>query len=75
MICHHGSLTFVHHNEFRDLTVGWLREVCHDVAVEPSLQPLTGESINLASANCFVDARADIHGRGFWGRRSGEAGH
>jgi len=53
MICHHRSLTIiVHHNELHDLIAGWLHEVCHVVAVEPSLQPLTGESINPVSANC-----------------------
>ena len=45
MICRHGGLTFVRHNELRDLTATWLQEVCHDVAVEPPLQPLSGESI------------------------------
>ena len=68
MICHHGSLTFVHHNELHDFTAGWLRGVCHDVAVKPLLQLLTGESINPASANCCVDSRADIRARGFWDR-------
>jgi len=68
MICHHGGLTFVCHNELCDLTAGWLHEVCHDVAVEPSLQPLTGEFVNPASANCHEDACADVHARGFWGR-------
>ena len=60
MICHHGGLTFVRHNELRC-------EVCHDVAVEPPLQPLTGESLVPASANCGDDAQADIHARGFLG--------
>ena len=69
MICRHGGLTFIRHNELRDLTAGWLQEVCHDVAIEPPLQPLTGESITPASANRSEDARADVHARGFWGRR------
>ncbi len=41
------------------------------MAVEPPLQPLTGEAIVPTSANCRDDARADIHARGFWGRRQG----
>ena len=36
-ICRHGSLTFIRHNEVRDLTASWLHEMCHDVAVEPPL--------------------------------------
>lgn len=56
MIFCHGELTFVHHNELRDLTAGWLQEVSHDVAIESPLQPLTGKFITPASANCTEDA-------------------
>ena len=70
MICQHGGLTFIHHNELCDLTAGWLQDVCHDVAIQPPLIPLiTGESIIPCSANRRDNARADIHARGFWGRR------
>ena len=69
MICCHNGLTFIRHNELRDLTANWLHEVCHDVAVEPPLQPLTGEALVPASVNLRDDARADILARGFWGRR------
>ena len=71
MICQHGGLTFIRHNELRDLTAQWLQEVCHDVTVEPPLLPLDGEIITPTSANCSDNARADIHTRGFWGRRQG----
>ena len=71
MICRHGGLTFIRHNELRDLTAEWLQEVCHDVTVEPPLLPLNGELITPSSANCSNTARADIHARGFWGRRQG----
>ena len=71
MICDHGGLTFIRHNELRNLTAIWLYEVCHDVVVEPSLQPLTGEALVLASANHRDDVRADIHVRGFWSRSQG----
>ena len=69
MICRHGGLTFVRHNEIRDITAEWLERVCHDVVIEPPLQPLTGENVVPATANRQDDARADIHARGFWGRR------
>ena len=69
MICRHGGLTFVRHNEIRDITAEWLDRVCHDVVVEPPLQPLTGENVIPATANRKDDARADIHACGFWGRR------
>ena len=66
MVCHHGGLTVVRHNELRDVTAEWLGDVCHDVVTEPPLQPLTGESIVLAIAK-QDDAHADIYAHGFWG--------
>ena len=39
------------------------------MAIEPPLQPLTGESIEPRSANRQDEVRADIHARGFWGQR------
>ena len=60
MICRHGGLTFIHHNELRNLTANWIHEVCHDVVVEPPLQPLTGEALVPASANLRDDARKDV---------------
>ena len=71
MICRHGGLTFVCHNEIRDVTAKWLNKVCYDVAIEPPLQHLSGETIVPMTANRQDEARADIHARGFWGRRQG----
>ena len=45
MICCHDGLTFICHNELRNLTASWLHEVCHSVAAEPSLQPFTGKAL------------------------------
>jgi len=71
MICHHGGSTFIGHNELRDLTASWLREVCHDVLIEPLLQPLSSEVVTPATANKCDDARADRYARGYWGRQQG----
>ena len=50
MICRHGGLTFIRHNELRDITAQLLSNVCHDVSIEPTLQPprdsLPGQLIN-----------------------------
>ena len=51
MVCQHGGLTFVQHNDLRDITTGLLSRVCSDVATEPPLQPLSGEVITPKSAN------------------------
>ena len=61
------------HNEIRDLTAGLLTEVCHEVEVEPHLQPVTGEKFILTSSNIESNiedgARLDISANGFWGGR------
>ena len=57
------------HNELRDLTASLLSEVCHDVGVEPLLQPLSGEILAGRSANVSPEARLDISARGFWENR------
>ena len=69
MIFRHGGLTFVRHNDLRDTTAELLSNVCTNVAIQPPLQSLSGEELTPRSANCQDDARADIHARGFWGRR------
>jgi hypothetical protein len=42
-----------------------IKDVCHDVQVEPHLQILTGEVLT-SSANSSDEARLDISARGFW---------
>ena len=41
-----GLLLFTLMNCMHDLTAAWLQKFCHDVAVEPPLQPHGGESIS-----------------------------
>jgi len=54
-------LTFVRRNDLRDITAELLSTVCNDVAIEPPLQPLSGEVLTPGSGNQQDDARADIH--------------
>ncbi len=37
------------------------------MCVEPTLQPLTGETMTYSTANSDDQARLDIKARGFWG--------
>ena len=67
--CSHGGFPSLRHNEIRDITAGLLTEVCSNVEIEPSLQPLSGERFTYGSANVQDDARLDIKARGFWGER------
>ena len=59
----------IRHNEIRDVTANLLTEVCHDVVVEPDLQPLTGEALACATLNPSVGATLAIAVNGFWGGR------
>ena len=47
MTCKRGGFTIMRHNEIRDMTAKLLTEVCHNVATEPPLQPLSGETIDI----------------------------
>ena len=68
MICQEGGLIIQRHNEIRDLEAELLDMVCHDVAVEPTIQPFVWEELN-RGANTAPDARLDVHCRGFWERQ------
>ena len=46
-----------------------LTEVGHNVAIEPLLQPLTGEVFRARSTATLDEARSDIRATGFWSRR------
>ena len=65
--CPKGGFPIIRHNEVRDLTANLLSEVCHDVAIEPALQPLSGEVLSGASAIVDDGARLDVAASGFWG--------
>ena len=53
------------HNQIRDLTANLLVEAgCKDVQVEPHLLPLTGETLQYASAITTDEARLDVSARG-----------
>ena len=66
MTCHTGGFPTIRHDEIRDITATLLTEVCHNVATEPLLQPLSGEILNHRSANTEDGARLNIRARGFW---------
>ena len=66
MICPKGGFPTIRHNEIRDITASLLTTVCHNVATEPHLQPLSGEHMRLRSTITTDEARLDIRARGFW---------
>ena len=65
--CNRGGFPTIRHNEIRNLTATLLTEVCHDVCIEPELQPVPAEALSGASANSQDGARLDIAANGVWG--------
>ena len=65
--CAKGGFPSIRHNEICNLTATLLTEVCHNVRIEPGLQPVTNETLTGASANRQDGARLDIAANGFWG--------
>ena len=57
---------FNYHNDVRDLVAKLLSEVCHDVQVELTFLPLTGERMGHRTAIETNEARLDIRTKGFW---------
>ena len=64
--CPRGGLPSIRHNELRDITAKLLSEVCHNVGIEPSLQPVTGEQFSHLSANVENECHVDVVAEGFW---------
>ena len=64
--CKKGGFVSLRHNQIRNITASLLKEVCHNVCIEPRLQQLTGESFNERTANESDDARADVSAQSFW---------
>ena len=67
--CNKGGLPSIRHNELRDLTTVLLSVVCHDVSIEPELQPITNEDFVYSTANSQDGTRLDIVANGLLGGR------
>ena len=65
--CNRSGFPILRHNEIRDLSAQLMDEVCTNVTIEPELQPLTGESMDLWSANIEDEACLDIRAYWLWG--------
>jgi len=65
--CPQGGFLFVQHNEICDSITHLLKEICHDVCIEPGLQLLNGENMSYCSAVKDDGICLDIAAHGFWG--------
>ena len=68
MTCKSGGFICDRHDEVRDITAQMLREVCHDVRVEPPLIQTNGRTFENRTASTADDAKLDVSARGFWRR-------
>ena len=66
MSCPYGGFPTIRHNEVRDITAHLMSNVCHNVGLEPTLQPITEERLHHSTANTEDGARVDIKAQGFW---------
>ena len=66
MVCKTGGFIHARHDYVKILEASLLSRVCKDVAIEPSLLPVTGEEFVLRSANIEDDSRLDVKARGFY---------
>ena len=64
--CSHGGFSALRHS---DITARCISEVCHNVAIEPELQLLTGERLQLRTANSEEGTCMDVSAQGFLGER------
>jgi hypothetical protein len=64
--CPKGALPSIWHNHIRDLTASLMTEVCPNIAIEPVLQPLNGETFRYQTSNTQDNTRLDIRTQDFW---------
>ena len=67
--CPTGGFPTLRHNEVRDVTASLLKRVANNVAVEPHLQPVTGEQFRHRCTIKEDQARLDVAASGIWGGR------
>ena len=63
--CKKGGYVGMRHNRVRDLEAALMKEVCHNVQIEPELLPIEGDGPR--RGNTAEKARLDVAGVGVWG--------
>ena len=64
MNCATSGFPTLRHNKLRNFTAA---EFCHNVTIEPVLQPLSGEAFHYATAKVEDEACLDVSAQGFGG--------
>ena len=63
--CKSGGYIIMRHNRVRDLEATLMKEVCHNVQIEPQLLPIENEGQR--TGNTAEKSRLDVSGVGVWG--------
>ncbi len=71
--CSRGRFPTIRHSEIRNITANLMSEVCPDVGIKPTLQPVTEEQFQLKTTNCKDDARLDVVAQSFWSNETQSA--
>ena len=65
LTCKHGGHTIFRHDRIKHTNAEFMKQVCHDVRVEPELIPV--EALDYVGGNTSEKARLDISARGLFG--------
>ena len=65
MSCMKGGFIYRRHDDVRDMLASLLKDVCHDVHVEPHIETLTGDVLP-DGTNSSDETRLDVSVRDFW---------
>ena len=68
-ICKIGGFVLMRHDGPKNSFAYHAKQVFNDVEIEPELQPLEGEPLEMKSANRQDDARSDVRVKSFWSRQ------
>ena len=55
--CPQGGFPTIRHNEVRNITAHFMSDVCHNVGIEPTLQPITDERLHHSTVKTEDGAR------------------
>ena len=63
--CHCGGFPTIRHDKVKRITAHPLSDVCRNIGIEPTLQPVTGEQMLHSTANVEDGAQGYIKAQGF----------
>ena len=66
LTCKRGGCVIMRHNAIRDALANVMKEICHDVKIEPALIPVEPEERFETGLNPANNTQLNISARGFW---------